>query len=78
MIYQFDAFGRMVASHETFLDAAKWIDKHTYPLDDPLCGGLPQAAETIAFYCRFNDELQCLRYPCFGFWFSEYSFLGDL
>ena len=73
MIYQFDGFGRMVASHETFLDAAEWIKKHSYDLPYPAV-----AAETIAFYARLNDDLQCLRYPCFGFWFSEYSFFGEL
>ena len=73
MIYQFDGFGRMVAAHESYLAAAEWIKGHTYDLPYPAV-----AAETIAFYARLNDDLQCLRYPCFGFWFSEYSFLGDL
>lgn len=73
MIYQFDAFGRIVASHESYLAAAEWIKKHSYDLPYVVT-----ASETIAFYARLNDDLQCLRYPCFGFWFSEYSFLGDL
>ena len=73
MIYQFDGFGRMIASHETFLDAAEWINKHSYDLPCVITG-----SETIAFYARLNDELQCLRYPAFGFYFSSYSFLGEL
>ena len=73
MIYQFDYCGRMIASHETFLDAAKWIKKHTDKLLSANAG-----AKIIAFHVQLNDELQCLRYPCYGFWFSEYSFLGDL
>lgn len=79
MIYQFDYYGRIVASHESYLAAAEWIQKCTpYDLADTLSGGLTQAAETIAFYCRFNNDLQCLRYPCYGYYFSEYSFMGDL
>lgn len=78
MIYQFDYCGRMIASHESYLAAAEWVNKHAYDLSDPRCGGLVQGAETIAFYCRFNDDLQCLRYPAYGFYFSTYSFLGDL
>lgn len=73
MIYQFDYFGRMVASHESYLAAAKWIKTHTYDLPYPAI-----AAETISFYAGLNDEIQCLRYPAFGFFWSSYSFLGDL
>ena len=73
MIYQFDYCGRMVASHESYLAAAKWIKTHTYDLPYPAI-----AAETISFYARLNDEIQCLRYPAFGFFWSSYSFLGDL
>ena len=78
MIYQFDGFGRMVASHESYLAAARWLRKHTAYVSSRTTRGLAQAAETIAFNTRLNDDLQCLRYPCYGFWFSEYSFLGDL
>ena len=73
MIYQFDYCGRMVASHESYLAAAEWIKGHTDKLLSANAG-----AKIIAFYVQLNDDLQCLRYPCFGFWFSEYSFLGDL
>ena len=73
MIYQFDYYGRIVASHNSCLEAAQWIKKHSYDLPCVIT-----ASETISFYAGMNDDLQCLRYPCFGFFWSTYSFMGDL
>ena len=73
MIYQFDYYGRMIASHESCLDAAMWIKQHTDRLRSANAG-----VKLIALCARLNDDLQCLRYHCFGYWFSGYSFLGDL
>ena len=53
MIYQFDYCGRMVASHESYLDAAKWIKGHTDKLLSANAG-----AKIIAFHVQLNDELQ--------------------
>ena len=78
MIYQFDCFGHIVATHTSYIDAARWLRKHTAYVGSLTTGGIAAAIEKIAECCRLNDDLQCLRYPCFGFWFSEYSFLGDL
>lgn len=78
MIYQFDSFGRIMAAHETFIEAAAWINKHTGDLNVSGTGGLITAAERIADCCYQNDELLCLREQVFGFYYSGWSFLGDL
>ena len=71
MIYQFDCYGRMVASHETFLDAAKWIKKCTPQ-------GIEDAVSYIITCCHINDEMQALRWQVYDYYWSTYSFLGDL
>ncbi len=79
MIYQFDLLGRLVASHKSYMDAAKWVQERTsYDVRNPLFGGLEYAAEVIADICRVNDDQQALRWLAYGYWWSTYSFLGDL
>ena len=71
MIYQFDCYGRMVASHETYLDAAKWIKKCTQQ-------SVEDAVSYIITCCHINDEMQALRWQVYDYYWSTYSFLGDL
>ena len=41
MIYQFNLLGRLVASHKSYMDAAKWVQERTfYDVRNPLFGGL--------------------------------------
>ena len=80
MIYQFDYCGRMIASHETFLDAAKSIKKCT-PYDvanNIYTWGIDGAALCIAQCCLSNDTLQALRWVCYGYYWSSYSFMSEL
>lgn len=73
MIYQFDAFGKMVASHESFKDAAQWVQKRTSTTQ-----GIEDAVSYIITCCHINDEIQALRWQAYDYYWSTYSFLGEL
>lgn len=78
MIYQFDCHGRMVASHVSTRAAAEWIQKCT-PYDvAKTTQGVEDAALYIIHCCHINDEMQALRWQAYGYYWSTYSFLGDL
>lgn len=78
MIYQFDYFGRMVASHESFMDAAKWVQKRTSYDMSKTTQGVEDAALYIIHCCYINDEMQALRWQAYDYYWSTYSFLGEL
>lgn len=72
-IYQFDMYGRFVHSYQTAMDAAIWIKAHIYDLPYLFAG-----ADLIEFTANLNDDEQCLRHKAFCYYWSRYSFLGDL
>lgn len=78
MIYQFDLLGRLVASHKSYMDAAKWVQERTSYDVAKTTQGVEDAALYIIHCCHINDEMQALRWQAYGYYWSTYSFLGDL
>jgi hypothetical protein len=80
MIYQFDCNGKMIASHKSARAAAERIQQCT-PYDvanNIYTWGIDGAALCIAQCCHSNDTLQALRWLCYGYYWSSYSFMSEL